>query len=277
MNSLVSIVIPTYNRVELIEACLDSVLAQTYKYIEVIVSDNCSTDGTQSIVKRYAALDSRVTLIESSRNRGPVLNWHRGLRAAKGIFCKLLFSDDTLLAPDAIKEYLSFMQNDGIVAVYSSIRISATPSHGKLYYADLGMTKNINCSRYIYKALIRPSSCPVSPCAFFFIRQRYLAVLTRLISKLGHDEEMMRTGAGVDLLSILEYMKQGGGVQYINNPLVFFRAHKNSITINESEKVAEIYRAARILFIRSHYGLIKAWFFEKYDLFRSWTTKFRNI
>ena len=60
-NKLISVVIPTFNRQNTITYCLDSVLAQTYKDLEVIVVDDCSRDNTVSIVRSYP--DSRVRCV----------------------------------------------------------------------------------------------------------------------------------------------------------------------------------------------------------------------
>jgi glycosyltransferase involved in cell wall biosynthesis len=62
-----SIVIPTYNREKFVEATLESVFAQTYPNYEVICVDNCSTDNTANILRRYAELGT-ITLIQHDKN-----------------------------------------------------------------------------------------------------------------------------------------------------------------------------------------------------------------
>lgn len=69
----ISVTIPTYNRKKMLKRAIDSVLAQDYKNIEVIVSDNASTDGTDTLMQEYAN-DSRIIYIRNSENIGPVKN-----------------------------------------------------------------------------------------------------------------------------------------------------------------------------------------------------------
>ena len=65
MNDLISVVIPTYNRKDKLPACIESVLAQTYANLEVIVVDDASTDGTQHLFD--APGDPRVRSVRSTR------------------------------------------------------------------------------------------------------------------------------------------------------------------------------------------------------------------
>lgn len=68
---LVSIGIPTYNRLELLKRCLNSVLGQTYKNLEIIVSDNASDDETERYVKKLVKSDARLKYYRQEKNMGP--------------------------------------------------------------------------------------------------------------------------------------------------------------------------------------------------------------
>ena len=93
----VSILVPVYNRVDMIKDCVDSALSQDYLDLEVIVSDNCSTDGTWELCWRLYSDHPKVKLCRNASNVGPVLNWLCAARAATGQYVKILFSDDLLL------------------------------------------------------------------------------------------------------------------------------------------------------------------------------------
>lgn len=96
MNApLVSVVIPTYQRAHTLGRAIDSALAQTYEPLEVVVSDNASSDGTAELLRKYAN-DSRVTIVRHSHNVGPVANWIAGVAASQGAFVKINYSDDWL-------------------------------------------------------------------------------------------------------------------------------------------------------------------------------------
>lgn len=90
---LVSTIIPTYNRANLVSAAIDSVLAQTYKHVEVIVIDDGSADGTLEVLNRYG---NRIQVISQS-NAGPAAARNRGVTAAHGEMIAFLDSDDLWL------------------------------------------------------------------------------------------------------------------------------------------------------------------------------------
>src|SRR5690606_22328635 len=77
-----------------IGAAIDSLLAQTYRDIEVLVVDDCSTDDTASIVKEFTLKDPRVRLIQRTRNGGPYAARNMALTDARGDFVTCHDSDD---------------------------------------------------------------------------------------------------------------------------------------------------------------------------------------
>ena len=66
----VSVIVPNYNNEKYIQQCLDSVLAQTYPIKEIIVYDDCSTDGSRAILKEYANNHSNIRVILGEKNVG---------------------------------------------------------------------------------------------------------------------------------------------------------------------------------------------------------------
>lgn len=102
-ETLISIVIPVYNSELYLKKCLDSVLAQTYHNIEVILVDDGSTDNTPSICDNYAKLDSRINVIHQS-NHGQANARNAGILNSHGQYLSFVDSDD-FVEPDYI-EYL---------------------------------------------------------------------------------------------------------------------------------------------------------------------------
>jgi glycosyltransferase involved in cell wall biosynthesis len=92
----VTVIIPTYNRADLLPRALDSVLAQTFKDFEVLVIDDASTDNTSEVVQGYQ--DDRVRYLCQEENRGVSAARNRGLREAQGEFIAFLDSDDEWLS-----------------------------------------------------------------------------------------------------------------------------------------------------------------------------------
>lgn len=101
LSKLVTIGIPTYNRADgFLRHALESVMAQTYKNIEIIVSDNCSQDNTEGVVKNYD--DPRIKYIQHKTNIGPLGNSNFCLNQAKGEYFLQLHDDDAI-DPDFIE------------------------------------------------------------------------------------------------------------------------------------------------------------------------------
>ena len=91
---LVSVIVPAYNTETRIKAAIESLLAQTYRDIEIIVSDDCSSDNTRSIVSELSAADMRVNLIALKENSGPYAARNAALKICKGEFVTCHDSDD---------------------------------------------------------------------------------------------------------------------------------------------------------------------------------------
>jgi len=91
---LVSICIPTYNGANFIKETLDTALNQTYTNIEIIITDDNSSDNTVDICKEYAKNDARIKVFENSKNLGLVGNWCESIGKASSKWVKFLFQDD---------------------------------------------------------------------------------------------------------------------------------------------------------------------------------------
>ena len=94
---LVSVCIPTYNGSEYIVEALESVLNQTYKNIEIIVSDDKSSDKTLDLVRQCAKTSKFPIVIYTNEFRGIGNNWNNSIKKANGKYIKFLFQDDILL------------------------------------------------------------------------------------------------------------------------------------------------------------------------------------
>src|SRR3989344_4451659 len=93
---LVSICIPVFNRAELIWRALESCINQTYKNIEIVVSDNASADNTKAVVLEYARRNKRVKYFRNEINIGSGNNYLKSIERASGYFAQTLGSDDWL-------------------------------------------------------------------------------------------------------------------------------------------------------------------------------------
>jgi glycosyltransferase involved in cell wall biosynthesis len=116
---IVSIGLPVYNGEDYIEKCLSSIVAQTYENLEIIVSDNRSTDATFEICKRFAREDDRVRLLRNEKNLGAVPNMNKVVEAAGGKYFHWIGHDD-YLRPEFVTQCVRALEADNsVVTAYS--------------------------------------------------------------------------------------------------------------------------------------------------------------
>lgn len=101
----VTIYIPTFNRCDLLTRAVNSVLNQSYRNIEVIVVDDCSTDGTHHYLKEIAQKDSRVNFFIKDKNSGAPISRNIAIDKASGTYITGLDDDDYFL-PDRIEKFI---------------------------------------------------------------------------------------------------------------------------------------------------------------------------
>lgn len=120
----ISIIIPTYNRADVIGATLESIMAQTYTNWECIVVDDGSTDHTETLVKSYMAKDSRIRLYNrpADRTRGGNAARNYGLEKSNGQLINWVDSDDKL-TPNHIALHLQAHKDKHIEASVSKARV----------------------------------------------------------------------------------------------------------------------------------------------------------
>lgn len=120
---LVSIITPVYNDAEYVAECIESVLRQTYDNWEYILVDNCSTDGSDSIIARYASRDRRLRVLRNVTLLPQAQNHSLGLRqiSPNSKYCKIVHADDWIF-PECLERMVEVAESDqsvGIVAAYS--------------------------------------------------------------------------------------------------------------------------------------------------------------
>jgi hypothetical protein len=122
-SPLVSIVVPTYNRAGLVEQTIDSVLAQDYEPLELLVLDDGSSDETPAILARYAERHPDRFRWDRHENMGQARTLNKGFEMSRGEVLGYLSSDD-LLAPDAVSRLLGALQSDDeAVLAYPAYRV----------------------------------------------------------------------------------------------------------------------------------------------------------
>ena len=120
---LVSIVTPVYNNSDDIAECIESVLAQTYQNWDYTIVDNCSTDGSAEIARRYAAKDLRIRVHRNQQFVAwAIANHNEALRqmSPNSKYCKIVFADDWIF-PQCLEQMVAVAEKHpsvGIVGAY---------------------------------------------------------------------------------------------------------------------------------------------------------------
>lgn len=177
---LISVGVPLYNSERTVECALDTLLSQTYTNIEIIVSDNCSTDHTAAICKYYQSKDSRIKFFQQAENLGPTKNFDFVLRQAKGEYFMWAAGDDSRSNDFIEVNYDFLMRNlDSVASTSPNILENQLPTLNNLVTSSLEIDqqtrfqtffKSPGSSHGLFYSLIRTEairSCPFIPELFF--------------------------------------------------------------------------------------------------------------
>lgn len=116
----ISVVIPTFNRETLVMGAIDSLRNQTYKNLEIIVVDDCSTDNTQSRIENER--DPRIVYVRHEYNQGGSQARNTGIQRATGEYIAFLDSDDQWLPEKLEKQMKLFNKNSNVGVVYTGVK-----------------------------------------------------------------------------------------------------------------------------------------------------------
>jgi glycosyltransferase involved in cell wall biosynthesis len=123
----VSVVTPFYNTDQYLSACIDSVLAQSYKNWEYILVNNCSSDRSAEIAQRYAESDPRIRLIHNAEFLNQVQNYNHALSRIdpRSKYCKIVQADDMIL-PECLSRMVAVAEEHPSVGLVSAYRLCGT-------------------------------------------------------------------------------------------------------------------------------------------------------
>jgi glycosyltransferase involved in cell wall biosynthesis len=286
-NLMVSICIPTYNGEEFLQEALDSILTQSYRPLEVIVSDDNSSDGTLELVSRFSDTVKFPVHIFSHEPRGIGANWNNSIRKASGDYIKFLFQDD-VLQPNCIEMLVEKMieyPTLGMIASQRDFILEGTPSEviikWKERYKNLQRefinTKYDKVDHYLLDASI--FSMPSFDASPLNKIGEPPTVLFRksLVEEIGYFRE--------DLKQILDYefyyrvLKQHP-IMILKAPLISFRIHdKQATNVNRNSSIYDYDLYPEILYKEYYFLLNKKLqnhLKRKYNFFYKWSFRIKN-
>ncbi len=239
MKSLVSVIVPTYNREEFLPRCLDAIFRQSYQPLEIIVVDDGSTDGTATVIRN--SFGKRVQYFREEHSGLPAVARNRGLEAASGDYVAFCDSDDYWM-PHKIEVQVHRMTDRKANCSCSDAYIVG--SENRRYLQEYRFTQSnyerelfwnnffINSSVVIHRSLIEKKRFNASPLF------------------QGYEDYMLWLALGRDLV-----------IDFVNEPLLWYRKHHESLSQTNLRRDAFV--QLRILFSQSGYIHHPAIWFKK--------------
>lgn len=216
-EKLVSILVPIYNGSFYIKNCINALLNQSYKKIEIIIANDCSTDDTFLKIKKFK--DKRIKIINNKKNIGVAETLNRALKLSKGEFIALNDIDD-VSAIDRIEKQLKFLKkNKRIHLVASSIKIKKYKKNIKkrIIYHKGNLLKFYN----IFNNYFTPST-------FFFKREIYEKYKIKFRKQFEPSQDF-------DFVSQLYRKKLL--LEIIEEPLVTYLERNNSLSQRRKKNI----------------------------------------
>ncbi len=190
MTPKVSVIIPTYNRADLLPRAIESVLNQTFKDFELIIVDDGSTDNTKEIVEQYQKKDERIKYLWEENFGGPAKPYNLALKQCQGEYIAFLDHDDMWLPEKLEKQLAIFKKYEG------KVNLGLVTCDG--YVVD-SLGNNKGKSNFKYNNLFGPEN-------FDLFFEKWLAsslscVVIRkdVLKNIGYFDENFKVAADIDI------------------------------------------------------------------------------
>lgn len=224
-DKLVSIITPTYNSRDFIEHTYSCICAQTHKNWEWLVTDDCSSDGSDALVSELAEKDSRVKPFKNAKNSGAAVTRNNSIAHSVGEFIAFIDSDD-YWEPEKLERQLQFM---GEKIDFSFTAYAIMDERGSL----TGQLVDANRSgSFGYEDMLCKAA--TLGCSTVMLRRSAFADLSMPLIRTGQDYALW-----------LKLLKTGKRAHLIGEPLTRYRITPNSISRNKVKKAKrqwQIYR-----------------------------------
>lgn len=217
-ESIVSVILPVYNRSTTLPRAINSVLAQTYENFELIIVDDGSDEDIKKIVEKFQKNDDRIIFIRHEKNLGANAARNTGMKESKGHFLAFQDSDDEWM-PNKLQKQVELIEDKeyNFDAVYCGY-IKINPDGTRAYYPQILPNTNNKFEGHLYEQLLR----------YNFIGLPTLLVRKHKIENQYFDENLPRLQDWDFNLRISKKCKFG----FIPEPLVKSYVGKDSISSN---------------------------------------------
>lgn len=233
-QELVSIVVITYNSSKFVLETLESAKNQSYKNIELIISDDCSTDNTVAIcnkwLKEHKDFFRRSTIYAATKNKGIPGNCNQGLKLAQGKWIKLIAGDDVLLK-NCIQDNINYVSKYPGYFIFSKPQIINDKSEldntviSSQRYTENNDFFKLDAERQFLHLIIE--NHPINPPTIFFERN--------IMQKIGGFNESF---PNEDFPLYLNATKNGYKLNFLDKETVQYRVHSLSLSQRHSQPQA---------------------------------------
>jgi len=234
MKVNLSVIVPFYNCACYFQQCLDSILAQEHLSFELILVDDGSNDGSETIAAKYAARDSRIVLFRQE-NKGIPFARNKGLELVKGDYFLFIDADD-YIAPNTLHMLYEKAKNNNLDVLQTTINLLF--STGKIKKKRFRTyTSPISGIDY-FKQMTSKRSMSVAPYANL--------VNTAYLQKIGlrFDERLARCQ---DFEFYTKLMISAGRIMSTDIPYYYFRVDSNTMQKQARNKIAMLFNYYKII------------------------------
>ena len=243
---LISIIVPVYNSIGIIDRCIKSIINQTYENIEIILVDDGSTDGSAEKCDYFARIDKRIQVVHK-KNGGSTSARNAGLSMARGKFIGFVDSDDWIESDMYERLYLGLIDNDADVCVCRQ-------------FLDRGKTSHVEAMRSISEGILDNGDGQMVHHIIYSDDYQKRGVSPNLWDKLFKAELIRKhqrivdekTKFAEDDLCVYSALLDANRVFFINKPMYHYCQRNDSIT-NKSdeayfEKISLFYKQMKYVF-----------------------------
>lgn len=215
INKTVTVIIPIYNTEPYLCRCLDSVVLQTYKNMEIILVDDCSTDNSFEICKEYVKKDKRIKIVQNSKNMGLGFSRNVGLLHSTGNYITFLDSDDYLKidAIEMLVKHINTKEYDLVISKMVKVTQDGKESNYKNDYLDNYESSGVEALKNIF---LEKNDC--SACAKLYTR------------KIIGETRFLCNTTNEDFPFVSNVLLKAAKVMFITNVTYCYFTRDNSIT-----------------------------------------------
>ena len=235
-GDLVSVIMPTHNSSKFLAASVESILGQTYQHLELLITDDCSTDSTHEMLKSFADKDSRVHVEYLTKQSGPAVSRNRCIERAQGRYIAFCDSDDRWF-PEKLERQIQHMDKHDCALCSTSYLIcdeegkitgvNYSPSY--LTLKKMQRDNKIGCSTAIYDT-----------------------------KRLGHKYYMPAIRKRQDWALFLNILKDCQISYCLKEPLVYYLHRKGSVS---SDKLTLVKYNVNVYETVFSYSKLKSWIY----------------